>query len=110
LVLCVYASPDWELLGFDLQSTDIRKSCWSVEYSSVLLGAGIMSLSFCPIHERRLYLLDSYCVMRSFEIARTDHTGGSQISTVEGEDLPPVWTLIPQTSEKPVVTITLAQE
>jgi NACHT domain len=110
LVLCVPASPDWELLGFDLQTSDIRNSCWSIEYSSILLGAGITSISFCPIHERRLYLLDSYCVMRSFEIVRSDVTSGSQISTVEGEDLPPVWTLIPQTSEKPVVTITLAQE
>lgn len=96
LVLCVPAHPDWELLAYELKSEDITNSMWRIEYTSLLSGAGILSLAFCLVHERRLYLLDSYSSMQSFDIARGDVVGGSRISTVGGEDLPPVWTIIPR--------------
>jgi hypothetical protein len=108
LVLCAYAWPNWKLLGFDLEATDIRGSRWSIDYASMLSGAGIMSLCFCPIHERRIYILDTYGVIRSFDVTRSDLPHVTDLSDLEKEGLPPVTTLIPESSERPVITITTA--
>jgi nucleoside-triphosphatase THEP1 len=97
LVICVPTTPEWSLLAFDLESKDVVGSCWNVEYSNLLLGANILSFSFCPIHERRLYLLDSYGVMRILGIARTA-TSTPNISTVRAEDEKPILSAISQSS------------
>ncbi|GLA03419.1 hypothetical protein AnigIFM60653_003038 [Aspergillus niger] len=108
LALCVYALPDWKLLAFDLESADIRRSWWSIDYASTLSGAGIRSLCFCPINERRLYLLDNYGVIRPFDVARADSTNSTEPVTSQRETPPPLTVLVPETSEQPVITITPA--
>ena len=111
LVLCIPTAPDWELLAFDLTANNIGSTVWRVDYEHMLSGAGIFCLSFCPKHERCLYLLDSYSVMHSLEIARADVdiASRSQISTLENDDIPPVWTLTTREPDSPVITITQRQ-
>lgn len=87
LVLCVPTAPEWQLLAFDLSATDIPGSQWTVDHSGLLGGASILSLSFCPIHERRLYVLDSFGIMRAVEISRASTTS---IITTDPDENPPV--------------------
>jgi hypothetical protein len=107
LVLCVPTDPEWSLLAFDLQSSDVFGSSWEVEYSSILEGANILSFSLCPIHERRLYLLDSYGIMRTLGVARKGIMSPS-ISTIRTDDQPPILAAILHDPSQPrLVTATM---
>jgi nucleoside-triphosphatase THEP1 len=100
LVICVPNQPEWSLLAFDLESDDVAGTSWEVEYSSLLLGANILSFAFCPIHERRLYLLDSYGIMRILGIARKA-TSTTTISTVRSDDTEPILSAMLDDSSSP---------
>ncbi|RYP19746.1 hypothetical protein DL765_003169 [Monosporascus sp. GIB2] len=57
LVICVPTEPEWSLLVFDLTSADVAASVRSITCSQLLLGADILSFTFCPTHENRIYVL-----------------------------------------------------
>ena len=100
LVLCVPTDREWSLLAFDLQSDDVSGTSWTVEYTSLLEGANILSFSLCPIHERRLYLVDSYGIMRTLGIARKAIMSPS-ISTIRTDDQPPILTAVLRNPSQP---------
>jgi hypothetical protein len=108
LVLCVPTEPEWSLLAFDLESDDVSGTSWKLEYTGLLQGATILSFSLCPIHERRLYLLDSYGIMRILGIARMAITSPA-ISTVRTDDQPPILSaIVCNSSQKSLVTTTMS--
>jgi hypothetical protein len=111
LVLCVPTSPEWSLLAFDLEKPDIAGSCWRVEYSSLLAGVDIMSFAFCPLNERRLYLLDTWGIMRILEISRRMTSSTALISTVRTDGLPPVLSaVLNEAPQRRLYTATMSQD
>ncbi len=108
LVLCAPECPDWALFAFDLDSSDIASSRWVVDYSALLVGASVLSFSFCPLHERRLYVLDSFGYMRAIEISRRSASSGTSITTVETAEIPSILTAISKKSGS-LLTATLRE-
>ena len=90
LAIFVPESPEWALLAFDLTVPDIASSRWNIDYSVLLTGASIMSFSFCPLHERRLYVLDSFGFMRALEISRK--SSAPSIKTLKATSISPALT------------------
>jgi len=109
LVICLPMEPEWSLMAYELENNDALGTSWKVEYSSLLMGANIMSFALCSIHERRLYLLDSYGITRIIEIARKA-VSTTAVSTVRADDRPPILSAVLETDvSQTLVTATLSQ-
>jgi hypothetical protein len=96
LVLCIPTAPEWQLLAFDLTSHDIVSSRWTIDYSCLLGGANILSLSFCPVHESRLYVLDNYGILSKVE---TSKKSTASLVTTGVDDQTPIIVTVSKTSK-----------
>jgi len=82
LVICVPTLTDWSLLCFDLAAADVVGSRWTLDYSGQLLGRPILCIALCPIHERRLYILDGFGVMHIVQVTQ------GMVSTIQTVERP----------------------
>ncbi|KAM5354913.1 hypothetical protein ACJ41O_001559 [Fusarium nematophilum] len=77
LVVCVPEDPEWVLLVFNLAASDIAASVQTITCSHLLQGADILSFTFCPTHEKRIYVLSSTGTLRILDISGQHTTSGS---------------------------------
>ena len=106
LVISTPGSPDWILLAYELNTQNIPASKWRIEYTGLLAGAGILSLTLCPVHQRRLYILDSLSVLRRMHITRIQEMSLLSASRSARSQQPSVWTFVSNTGRPTITTAT----
>ena len=90
LVVCIPSIPSWKIVAFDLQEWDIASTMWVVDCANILMGTYPICLSFCPINDRRLYMMSNMGIIRAAQISRKDTTTSSSILTTRQGDSGPV--------------------